>query len=241
MNRYANYIFDLYGTLVDIKTDETLPGLWDALALVMSDCGAFSRTGDEMREAYLRLCAKEQAKAADPLYEIELRRVFAGLYAENGVEADNNLIDETAYFFRAASTIKLRLYPWVLPVFERIRRGGSRIFLLSNAQACFTLPELEKLGISDAFDGIAISSDAGFRKPDRRIMQGLIDRFGIDPAASLMTGNDRTTDVEIANRFGMDSLYLRTETSFEIPGAPRATFELTDGDLTGLEGLMGIE
>ena len=29
---YRNYIFDLYGTLVDIHTDESKPSFWKALA-----------------------------------------------------------------------------------------------------------------------------------------------------------------------------------------------------------------
>ena len=30
--RYRHCIFDLYGTLVDIRTDEDAPGLWAAMA-----------------------------------------------------------------------------------------------------------------------------------------------------------------------------------------------------------------
>ena len=38
-------------------------------------------------------------------------------------------------------------------------------FLLSNAQSCFTLDELDALGLADRFDGILLSSDAGMKKP----------------------------------------------------------------------------
>jgi len=33
--RYENYVFDLYGTLVDIHTDENSEGLWEKLALFL--------------------------------------------------------------------------------------------------------------------------------------------------------------------------------------------------------------
>ena len=33
---YDTCIFDLYGTLVDIRTDESTPGLWEKLALFYS-------------------------------------------------------------------------------------------------------------------------------------------------------------------------------------------------------------
>ena len=31
--QYDNYVFDLYGTLVDIHTEEDFPKLWEKLAL----------------------------------------------------------------------------------------------------------------------------------------------------------------------------------------------------------------
>ena len=37
---YKNYIFDLYGTLVDINTDENKSELWDKLSLFYSLKGA---------------------------------------------------------------------------------------------------------------------------------------------------------------------------------------------------------
>lgn len=239
MSRCKNYIFDLYGTLADILTDETGRRLWQASAWWYGEHGE-KYTPTELKSAYLRLCKKEQTSVPDPLYEIELRRVFASLFAEKGVEADERMVGETAVFFRVTSLKKLRLYPWVAPVFELIRRGGGRIFLLSNAQSCFTEPELIQLGIDGAFDGIAISSDVGYKKPDPRIMRSLIERFGLDPEECLMTGNDRTTDVAIADLFGMDSLYIRTETSCEVPGAPLGKTELLDGDYSKLPRLMGL-
>ena len=40
MKRYSNYIFDLYGTLVDIWTDEESPVLWEQMASLYSCYGA---------------------------------------------------------------------------------------------------------------------------------------------------------------------------------------------------------
>lgn len=48
---YQNYIFDLYGTLVDIHTDEDQPAAWAALARFYSYYGA-RYAPDELRAAY---------------------------------------------------------------------------------------------------------------------------------------------------------------------------------------------
>ena len=49
---YQNYIFDLYGTLVDIHTDEDQPAAWAALARFYSYYGA-RYAPDELHAAYL--------------------------------------------------------------------------------------------------------------------------------------------------------------------------------------------
>ena len=47
---YQNYIFDLYGTLVDIHTDEDQPPAWAALARFYSYSeSALTRQGIEVR------------------------------------------------------------------------------------------------------------------------------------------------------------------------------------------------
>ena len=44
---YKNYIFDLYGTLIDINTNEWKKSLWKNMAMIYSMSGA-SYTGKEL-------------------------------------------------------------------------------------------------------------------------------------------------------------------------------------------------
>ena len=236
---YPNYIFDLYGTLVDIRTDQTDRRLWEKTALYYTEHGA-PYTGAELRGAYQRLCAQEQARSGEPLYEIELRRVFRALYTEKGLRPDARRVEETAVFFRLTSLRRLRRYAWVQPSFAALRAQGARLYLLSNAQSCFTVPELRAVGLSDAFDGIVLSSDAGIKKPDGRILTALLEREGLAVGDCMLVGNDRLCDVGLANAAGMDALYLHTRTSGVYADAPRAKFELLDGDFTKIAGLLGL-
>lgn len=236
---FGNYIFDLYGTLVDIRTDETGRILWKRLTDWYGMHGAFY-SGAELRRRYLSLCAFEQGKRADEYYEIELRNVFKALFEERDVGASDDLVEETAIFFRVCSTKKLKVYPWVREAFDRIRSGGGGIFLLSNAQACFTVHELKKLGLAEAFDGIVLSSDAGVRKPDKRIMRLLLDKNGLDSRDCVMIGNDQHTDIAIAKAFGMNAVYVRTETSGEYDTTLAVEREVLDGDVHRLFELMEI-
>ena len=56
MTGYRTCIFDLYGTLVDIHTDENAPQVWEALAAHYSARGAVYRP-KELRDAYFRAVA----------------------------------------------------------------------------------------------------------------------------------------------------------------------------------------
>ena len=55
-----------------------------------------------------------------------------------------------------------------------------------------------------------------------------------------MVGNDRQSDIALANSFGMDSLYIKTETSGEQDPVIRATYELPDGRFTRIPGILGL-
>ena len=57
-NDKSCFMFDLYGTLADIRTDEDLPYLWMSLANFYSMNGAPYNDTD-LRLEYGRLCAAE--------------------------------------------------------------------------------------------------------------------------------------------------------------------------------------
>ncbi len=82
MKNYQNYIFDLYGTLLDIRTDEDDPLLWDRMASLYSCCGA-DYSPDALKVAYHRIAVEEQEKlgreSGVQYPEIKLEDVFCRL------------------------------------------------------------------------------------------------------------------------------------------------------------------
>ena len=59
---FDNYIFDLYGTLIDIHTDESIPGLWQDMAAYLEYHFGAGYAAKELRQRYLEVC-KEEEKA----------------------------------------------------------------------------------------------------------------------------------------------------------------------------------
>lgn len=221
MKQYRNYIFDLYGTLVDIRTDESERKLWDHMSLFYGYYGAHYEA-EELHQAYLALVqGKEKALkqehavqyAHEAYPEIPIEEVFGELYEAKGINADKELVIHTGQMFRACATKYIRLYDHAKELLAALRDAGRGVYLLSNAQRIFTEYELYYLGIHDLFDGILISSDHGCKKPDQRFYEILLERYGLSPEESLMIGNDLETDIAGARQVGMDSFYIHSAIS----------------------------
>lgn len=147
-----------------------------------------------------------------------------------------------AWTFRQASTSMLRLYPGALELLARLRSVGLRVVLVSNAQSCYTRPELAMLGLEYAFDRIVISSEIGVRKPSPAIFRRAAQAEGVAPCRVLMVGNDERSDIMGAAGAGIDGVYMRTEIS--PTGDPQtsqhAVRSLTGPDYAGLLGYLNI-
>lgn len=208
--RYTDLVFDLYGTLVDIRTEENTEA-WEKTAFYFGFYGAHY-TAEALKQAFGNTMAKRQAQAGqnyECFPDIPCEGVFAQLFREKGVtEQANELGFHAAQLFRIASLQYIHLYPGVMDALSRLRQHGYRLWLLSNAQRAFTAYELRLVGLADQFDGIYISSDFACRKPDQRFFQALIQERSLNPATCLMIGNDRQTDIAGAAQAGMDTLYL---------------------------------
>lgn len=224
---YDTCIFDLYGTLVDIRTDEKKPELWERLALFYAFYGA-EYTPDELHQGYDCLTAEMSAgkagirKDAHEAYpEIRIEDVFIALFRKKGIDADEVLSRHAGQFFRILSMEHLKLYNGTKEMLSALRDGGKKVYLLSNAQKIFTEYEMNALGITPYFDGIFISSEHECKKPDVRFFEKLIHTYGIERDRAVMVGNDGVCDIEGAKNAGLATLYVRTEISpkEELPGA----------------------
>ena len=210
--KYTDLIFDLYGTLVDIHTEEN-ELVWEKTALYFGFYGAHYTT-QELRDAFQAELHRREAKAGQS-YEcfpdIPFEQVMAELFRAKGVvENADSLGINAAQLFRISSIEYVKLYSGALDALAKLRRAGCRLWLLSNAQRIFTAYELRHLGLGEQLDGIYISSDYRCRKPDTRFYRALLEEQGLAVENCLMIGNDRNTDIAGAKSLGMATLYMHT-------------------------------
>lgn len=210
--KYTDLIFDLYGTLVDIHTDENNDA-WEKTALYFGFHGA-GYSGKQLREAFSTLMTEREAKAGQS-YEcypdIPFEQIMTALFKAKGIyEHADTLGFQAAQLFRILSIEYIKLYPYVKEALAELRSKGYRLWLLSNAQHVFTAYELKLLELDNSFDGVYLSSDYGCRKPDIRFYNALIDDNNLDISKCLMIGNDRQTDIAGAKAAGLATLYMHT-------------------------------
>ncbi len=210
--KYTDLIFDLYGTLVDIHTEEGLQ-TWERTAIFYGFHGAHY-TGQELKNAF-EVQMKARHVQAGESYEVfpdvPCEVTFAQLFQDKGIiDHANELGFQAAQVFRMISMEYIKLYDGVTDALALFREKGYRLWLLSNAQRVFTAYELRHLGLDTVFDGIYISSDHGCRKPDIRFFRSLTEQYNLDISRCLMIGNDRRTDIAGATNAGLDTLYMHT-------------------------------
>ena len=190
MKTYENYLLDLYGTLVDIHTDEEAPSFWRNVSRLLG------MQGVHLSPAVLK--AKYEAQIA--LQENELRSRLP-----EGAQPEVNLAPVFRSFF-ADSGVRAAML-------DALHRAGKKVYLRSNAQSLFTRPELTLLGLDTRLDGILLSSEAGRKKPDPEFFRLLMERFGLDPSKTVMVGNDDQCDSWGAAEAELDSFYVCTAQS----------------------------
>lgn len=192
-------MFDLYGTLIDIHTEEDDLAFWTKFSNKTIKYKRY--TPKKLKSLYKELCRKLSLEKD----EIEILDVFKSLYDVSDEDALS-----IARTFRRLSTKYECLYKGVIIMLKELRRRGYNLYVLSNAQTAFTVYELKKLGIYDLFDQIAISSNYGYKKPSLEFYKGAMSDFGIEACDTMMIGNDYECDILPAKSLGLKTIFLDT-------------------------------
>ena len=136
-------------------------------------------------------------------------QLLPALLPEEEVRRRGDEIEEfRADLFRRAYLHRVRAFPKVRELFERIKADGKRIALASSAKK----PELEHYrriaNIDDLLEAETSSDDADRSKPHPDIFQAALDRLGgIEPTRVLVVG-DTPYDAEAAGKASLRTIGL---------------------------------
>jgi putative hydrolase of the HAD superfamily len=208
-------IFDVNGTLIDIRTDENYGKIYRFISRYLNYQGIVADKDDIKNEYFAIMREQRGAKIEEhPEYdateiwrEFIRRRMREGYFISPEKAAQLPLF--LAELFRGISRRRLKLYPDVRKVLEHLR-GHYRLAVLSDAQKAWALPEMRTVGIDRFFSPIVVSGDYGFRKPDRRLFEIALSGMGLAPWEVLYVGNDVYRDVYGPQQLGMKTVHFRS-------------------------------
>ena len=91
--------------------------------------------------------------------------------------------------------------PQTAALIRDLKRAGYRPYVLSNMSREF-IDFLRRMPVYAHFDGEVVSCEERVVKPERRIYEILLDRYGLAPEATLFI-DDRRANVEAAAELGV--------------------------------------
>jgi putative hydrolase of the HAD superfamily len=202
-------VFDLYGTLIDIETDESMEEIYRAIAHYLTYHGVYLHRW-EVRERYYRIMKQQKEARGEEYPEIDVEAIWNEFLMQEGIRSElirGQLAKVIAHIYRAISRNRLQLYPDVKRVLNELQ-AKYRLAIISDAQSCYALPEIRAVGLEGYFDPIVISSHYGFRKPDSRLFQRALDKLKLKPAEVIWVGNDMFRDIHGAKQVGIKNIFI---------------------------------
>jgi putative hydrolase of the HAD superfamily len=202
-------LFDLYGTLIDIETDESLEEIYRGIAHYLTYQGVYLHRW-EVRDRYYQIMKKQKEESGEEYPEIDVEAIWNAFLEQEGVKTApvrRDLARILAQLYRGISRKRLQLYPEVKRVMDELQ-PHYRMALISDAQPCYALPEIKAVGLDGYFDSILISASFGFRKPDRRLFAKALDILKLTPPEVVYVGNDMYRDIYGASRLGIKTLFV---------------------------------
>jgi 2-haloacid dehalogenase len=95
--------------------------------------------------------------------------------------------------------------PGTVAVLAELRAAGVPLYALSNWSAETFRLTRGRFPFLEWFDGVVVSGEEGVIKPDRRIFELLLERFGLVPDATVFV-DDSPANVAAARDLGMDAV-----------------------------------
>jgi putative hydrolase of the HAD superfamily len=209
-------IFDINGTLVDIRTDEGHEEIYRIISNLFSYQG-ISLDPKGLKDLYFQKMKEQRAASSERHPEFDAVGIFREIITLHATDFTRQLPAEKleqlptllAETYRAASLFRLQVYPGVEETIANLH-PKYRLAAITDAQTAYAVPELNAVGLSGYFDPIIVSGDFGYRKPHERLFTTALTAMNMTPSDVLYVGNDMYRDVYGGQRIGMKTVFFKS-------------------------------
>ncbi|TCT13935.1 putative hydrolase of the HAD superfamily [Natranaerovirga pectinivora] len=219
---YKNYYFDLYGTLVDVVTNENKDEVWEKMILYYGYYGAVY-TPEEMKDIFDKTKKKLLGLSSGPVPTINIEDVFYKLFKNKDIKPKKKYTKSVAKAFRMLTTESIHLIDGTREVLEKLKEDNKNVYIISNDQSLYGLSELKLLGVDKYFDDYYFASDMGISMPDENFMKKVLDESKGKAKESLIISNN--LDKVIKSSSKMDSVFLYDTEDINVKNVSKYTIE----------------
>ena len=202
--------FDLYGTLIDILTDEYDPWVYSTLSRYLS-YRDIKISPKELKKTYFEDIQSQLKQSNEACPEVDVYKIFSNMIHRYGNKTyPKSAIVNTAVLFRSLTMRRFEVFQGVYEVLSSLLEKYE-LALISDAQWVFTEPEMAMLGLTKSFKFRILSSRFGFKKPDVRLFDMAMKKLAIKPEESVYIGDNPQKDLVGAKKAGMTFILFRSE------------------------------
>ncbi len=221
MKKYNYILWDMDDTLVDFGASERL-----ALARCFAELGVVLSDEDiafysQNNKNYWKML---EAGKIEKAVMLNLRfKDFIEYLGLDGVDYMSvngmyeTIIGDNAVMFEGAYELCLKC------------KKSKKQYLVTNGTILAQHKKLASTGLGEIFDGVFISDEVGFDKPDIRFFQHV---FGvaenIDPSETILIGDSLTGDMQGANNAGIDCCWYNPKGVVNGNSSLKINYEISD-------------
>ena len=202
--------FDLYGTLIDILTDEVDPWVYSTLSRYLS-YRDIKIAPKELKKNYFDEIQTQLKQSNETYPEVDVYKIFSSMMHRywNKTYSKSAIVD-TAVLFRSLTMRRFEVFQGVYEVLASLLEKYELV-LISDAQWVFTEPEMAILGLTPFFKFRILSSRFGFKKPDVRLFDMAMKKLMIRNEETVYIGDNPQKDLMGAKKAGMKFILFRSE------------------------------
>lgn len=202
--------FDLYGTLIDIRTDENELWVYETLSRYLS-YHSVDISAEELRKAYFEGIQQHLSQSKEIYPEVDIYKIFFGIMRKYGNKRySKSIVIDIAMLFRSLTIRHFAVFSGLCDVLVSFSEK-YKIAIISDAQWVFAEPEIAMLGLDNFFKLRILSSRFGFKKPDIRLFNRAMERLGVRSEESVYIGDNPPKDLVGAKKAGMRFILFRSE------------------------------
>ncbi len=203
MKKYDTILFDADGTLFDFLASERE-------ALILALRRFFVDVDEEGIKLYSQINdslwkALERGEIEKDVLRVRRFEIFGREY---GFTCD---FDALSYAYTDALTEQMFMIDGAVDICRSLSKK-YRMYIVTNGIEYVQRTRFERSPIKDFFDGVFISGEVGYEKPDIRFFKTVEDRIpDFSKEKTIIIGDSLTSDMKGGLNFGIDCCYYNPE------------------------------